>query len=142
MQVRCSLSIVASYTKGSVEAPSNPKPCSAYSATGTATYYNLPGQNTASGVPFNPDTMNAAMFQPGVVHMGDVMVVSLVSNPNASITVTINDTGPFLRGPNGRAVSPLQSDPNHLIDLTPAAFIQLNGSLTAGHAQVNVKRVC
>jgi rare lipoprotein A (peptidoglycan hydrolase) len=123
-------------------APNNPKTCSAYSATGMATYYNLPGQNTASGVPFNPNTMNAAMFQPGVVQMGNVMQVSLVNNPSASVTVTINDTGPFLRGPNGRAVIPLQPDPNHLIDLTPAAFIQLNGSLTAGHVQVNVTRVC
>lgn len=62
--------------------------------------------------------MNAAMFQPGIVQMGNVMQVSLIKNPLTSVIVTVNDTGPFLRGPNGRAVHPLQSDPNHLIDLT------------------------
>ena len=122
-------------------APSNPKACSAYSATGTATYYNLPGK-TASGAPFNPNTMNAAMFQPGVVNIGDMMRVSLLNSPFTSVTVTVNDTGPFLRGPNGRAVHPLQPDPNHLIDLTPKAFVNLTGSRTAGHVPVSVTRVC
>jgi RHS repeat-associated protein len=122
-------------------APSKPKACSAYSATGTATYYNLPGK-TASGAPFNPNGMNAAMFQPGVVQMGNVMNVSLVNSPFTSVTVTVNDTGPFLRGPNGRAVYPLQSDPAHLIDLTPAAFTALTGSTNAGHVPVTVTRVC
>jgi RHS repeat-associated protein len=116
------------------------KGCPAFSRTGNATYYNLPGGKTASGALFNPNTMNAAMYQPGVVNMGDVMNVTLVNNPSASVTVTVNDTGPFQRGRDGRALHPLRSDPNGLIDLTPLAFTDLNGSLNAGRVKVTVTR--
>ncbi|HEY2496730.1 MAG TPA: RHS repeat-associated core domain-containing protein [Candidatus Angelobacter sp.] len=123
------------------KAPRKNKACTPLTLTGTATYYNLPGK-TASGAPFNPNSMNAAMFQPGIVQMGNVMRVSLVNSPSTAVTVTVNDTGPFLRGSDGRAIHPLRSDPNHLIDLTPAAFTALTGSTKAGHVSVTVTRVC
>jgi rare lipoprotein A (peptidoglycan hydrolase) len=94
---------------------------------GDATSYNLPGSKTASGVPFDPTAMSAAMF-PGRVPLGSKVVVTLQSDPTRSLVVTINDTGPFLRGPDGRAVRPYQPDPLVAIDLTPAAMEALTGT--------------
>jgi hypothetical protein len=54
--------------------------------------------------------------------------VRLRSDPSRSIEVTINDTGPFLRGTDGRAVLPFQPDPHIVVDLTPAAMQQLTGA--------------
>ena len=88
---------------------------------GYATYYNLVGNKTASGQPFNPDSNNAAMFRPGQIRLGDVVTVLRQGTPN-SVTVTVNDRGPSLRGPDGKAVVPVQPDPNNVIDLTPRAF--------------------
>ena len=86
--------------------------------------------------------MNAAMYQPGVIHRGDIVNVQLQGNLLKSITVTINDTGPFARGSNGRALSPLPPDPNLIVDLTPSAFIALSGSLKAGRVPVTVTLQC
>lgn len=44
-----------------------------------------------------------------------------------TIRVVVNDTGPFARGANGRALSPLRPDPNIVIDLTPTAMRALTG---------------
>ena len=85
--------------------------------------------------------MNAAMYQPKFP-LGSVVDVTLKNEPSTSITVTINDTGPFARGSNGKAVYPLRPDPNKLIDLTPAAFQRLIGDMARGIAPVNVTRQC
>lgn len=106
---------------------------------GDATYYNLKGKKTAYGGTFNPDTENAAMYQPGKIHKGDVVIVQR-RDSSSSVTVTVNDTGPFLRGADGKAVHPLQSDPQTVIDLTPQAFKDLNGSLKAGRVPVTVTK--
>ena len=47
-----------------------------------------------------------------------------------TIKVVVNDTGPFERGANGRALQPLRPDPNIVIDLTPTAMKALTGSAT------------
>jgi rare lipoprotein A (peptidoglycan hydrolase) len=107
---------------------------------GDATYYNLVGNKTASGEEFDPQSNNAAMFQPGVIKIGDVVNVQLKSNPNVYVTVTINDTGPFARGSDGKAIIPLQPDPNIIIDLTPAVFRDLAGSTAVGRVPVIVTR--
>jgi hypothetical protein len=85
--------------------------------------------------------MSAAMYQPGVV-FGDVVSVQLQSSPQKSIDVTINDTGPFARDDKGKAIRPLRPDPNIIIDLTPAAFLSLAGSLKVGVVQVIVTLPC
>ncbi len=93
---------------------------------GDATSYNLVGNKTASGAPFDPAAMTGAMF-PGRVPLGTSVTVRLRSDPNRSVVITINDTGPFLRGTDGRAVLPYQPDPHIVVDLTPAAMQALTG---------------
>ena len=114
--------------------------CKATTFSGDATYYNLKGNTTASGQPFDPNSNNAAMYQPGQIHLGDSVTVQLQNSPNTSITVTVNDSGPFARGPNGLALHPLQPDPNIVIDLTPQAFTNLAGGLAVGRVPVNVTK--
>ncbi len=116
--------------------------CSEIVIKGDATYYNLVGRKTASGQLFNPNSSNAAMYQRGVIRMGDTVTVQLQNEPSKSVTVTVNDTGPFLRGSDGRAIYPLQPDPNIVIDLTPAAFRDLAGSTAVGRVPVVVTRSC
>ena len=65
--------------------------------------------------------MTAAM--PGVA-LGTVVTVTLASDPSRSITVTVTDRGPYV--------------PGRVIDLSPAAFTALVGSLAAGVEQVVV----
>ena len=103
---------------------------------GYATYYGSAGEKTAEGKPFNPNGMNAAMFQK-VVTLESSAYVQLSSDPKKSIDVTVNDTGPFLRGSDKKPVYPLQPDPNIVIDLTPAAFAKL-APLSAGKIPVIV----
>lgn len=55
-----------------------------------------------------------------------------------TISVVINDRGPFARNANGKAVHPLKPDPRGVIDLTPTAFKKLNGTLNAGRIPVTV----
>ncbi len=81
--------------------------------------------------------MNAAMYQRGV-DLGDRVNVQLQSNPSQSIDVLVNDTGPFARGSDGRALMPLRADPNIVIDLTPTAFKTLTGNLAVGKVPVIV----
>jgi len=116
--------------------------CSEVVIKGDATYYNLVGRKTASGQVFNPNSSNAAMYRCGVIKMGDTVTVQLQSEPSKSVTVIVNDTGPFLRGSDGRAIYPLQPDPNIVIDLTPAAFRDLAGSTAVGRVPVVVTRGC
>jgi RHS repeat-associated protein len=129
------------FAQATASAPNNgpQKACSASSASGNATYYNLVGNRTASGQPFDPTTMNAAMYQPGFP-MGSVVSVQLQNDPQQFVTVTVNDTGPFARGSDGRALIPLRADPNIVIDLTPTAFTALNGSLRAGRVPATVTK--
>jgi RHS repeat-associated protein len=117
------------------------KGCSDSPMLGDATYYNLVGNRTASGQMFNPKSMNAAMFQPNV-RMGRAVKVTLQNNLKQSVMVTINDTGPFARGADGKAIEPLKADPNTLIDLTPAAFMKLVGSLKVGRVPAIVTPKC
>jgi hypothetical protein len=105
---------------------------------GLATWYNLPGAQTATGKLFDPDASAAAMYRPGQVKLGDTVTVQLQNPPHTSITVPINDSGPFLRGPDNKAVKPLQPDPQHVIDLTPRAFRSLAGNTDIGKVPVVV----
>lgn len=120
--------------------PGRPKECEPTTLSGFATYYNLVGNKTASGQMFNPDAMTAAMYQPGTIYLGDNVTVQVTGG--SSVSVTINDTGPFARGGSGAALQPLRPDPSIIIDLTPAAFIALAGSLNAGKVQVSVSLTC
>ncbi len=55
-----------------------------------------------------------------------------------AISVTVNDRGPFERNPDGTPKRPLTPDPRGVIDLTPAAFRQLVGTLRPGRVHVTV----
>ncbi len=93
---------------------------------GEASYYNLPGNRTASGELFDPNANTAAMTADKAPLGTRVTVQYTSQTPNGPLTnriaVTINDRGPFAVGPNGRALMPLQPHPIRIIDLTPHAF--------------------
>jgi len=111
---------------------------------GFATFYNLPGRKMASGQPFDSNAMTAAMTAEKVPRLGTEVTVEYAcvdksGKPSTkNIIVTINDRGPFLRGLDGKPVTPLQPDLSKIIDLTPKAFQELVGGLAAGKARVKV----
>ena len=111
--------------------------------SGDATYYNLPGKKTASGTKFDPDKMTAAMTAEKV-RLGQTVTVTYTTKDkqgNAvtrSITVVVNDRGPFARDAEGKAIVPLQPAEGKVIDLTPAAFKKLVGTTKPGHVAVTV----
>lgn len=117
-----SLSSPASSQGGSTEASTKPVPLKGY-----ATFYNLPGSNTASGKPFDPNSMSAAMTGDRAP-LGSTVTVQLQGDPNSSVIVKVNDTGPFARDAHGKALQPLKPDPNIVIDLTPQAFDKLTNN--------------
>lgn len=104
--------------------------------TGDATEYNLPGAKLAYGGKFDGSKMAAAMT-PDRAKNGQTVTVTWTRPSEdgkatyiTTIKVVVNDTGPFARGANGRALQPLRPDPNIVIDLTPTAMKALTGSAT------------
>jgi rare lipoprotein A (peptidoglycan hydrolase) len=55
-----------------------------------------------------------------------------------TVSVIVNDRGPFARNADGKPLHPLRADPRGVIDLTPAAFRQLVGTLRVGRVHVTV----
>ncbi len=111
--------------------------------SGEATYYNLPGAKTASGQRFDPNRMAAAMTSEKAKLGQRVMVTYSYKDKQGktiskAISVTVNDRGPFERNPDGTPKRPLRPDPRGVIDLTPAAFRQLVGTLRPGRVHVTV----
>jgi len=111
--------------------------------SGDATYYNLPGKKTASGAGFDPNKMAAAMT-PEKAKLGQTVTVTYTHKDEQgktvtrSISVVVNDRGPFARDANGKAKTPLQPAPGGVIDLTPAAFRKLVGTTKPGRVPVTV----
>jgi len=111
--------------------------------SGDATYYNLPGKRTASGAKFDPDKMTGAMTAEKA-RLGQTVTVTYTSRDKQgntvprSITVVVNDRGPFARDAGGKATVPLQPAARKVIDLTPAAFKKLVGTTKPGHVAVTV----
>jgi len=101
--------------------------------TGDATEYNLPGAKLAYGGTYDSTKMAAAMTSDRAKN-GQVVDVSYTTNDakgnpvTTKIHVTVNDTGPFARGKDGKALHPLRPDPKIVIDLTPTAMKALTGS--------------
>ena len=108
--------------------------------SGYATYYDLPGNKTASGVMLDANADTAAMFQKQGIKLGDTVRVHLQSDPSKYIDVKVNDSGPFLRDARGKAKIPLQPDPNVIIDLTRKAFEDLAGDKKLGKVKVYVTK--
>lgn len=111
--------------------------------SGKATYYDLPESKTASGHPFIPNEMSAAMTGEKA-RLGQTVTVTY-SHQDAhgkpiikAITVVVDDRGPFARNADGKPIHPLRPDPRGVIDLTPAAFKELTGSLKQGRVPVTV----
>ena len=111
--------------------------------SGQATYYNLPGKKTAAGKQFDPNEMAAAMTAEKA-KLGQTVTVTYTYQDSGgktiakSISVIVNDRGPFARGTDGKATFPLQPAPGRVIDLTPAAFEKLVGTIKPGHVAVTV----
>lgn len=89
---------------------------------GGASWYNLPGNRTASGERMNPKAMTAAHRK---FRFGTKVRVTNRRN-GRSVIVRINDRGPFVRG--------------RVIDLSKAAAGRL-GYLRRGHTSVCIERV-
>jgi rare lipoprotein A (peptidoglycan hydrolase) len=89
---------------------------------GFAIYYNLPGRKTASGQAFDGNAMAGAMTAEKVSQLGTKVTVEYAcvdksGKPSTrSISVTINDRGPCLRGLDGKPITPLQPDLSKVID--------------------------
>jgi rare lipoprotein A (peptidoglycan hydrolase) len=84
-------------------APSTALVAKPRSLSGYATFYNLRGKIMASGKPFDPTSMSAAMTSDRAP-IGSTVTVELKGVPNSAITVTITDTGPFERDANGKTI--------------------------------------
>jgi hypothetical protein len=56
----------------------------------------------------------------------------------STVSVVVNDRGPFARNTDGKAIRPLMPDPRGVIDLTPKAFKTLTGGLGSGRVPVTV----
>ena len=95
-----------------------------YDQTGVASYYGAKhhGKRTASGEPFNQNSLTAAHRQ---LPFGTRVKVTNLKN-DESVVVRINDRGPYAR--------------SRLIDLSQKAAEQL-GMLRAGVVPVRVERV-
>ena len=76
----------------------------------------------------------AAAMTPDRAKNGQTVTVTYTTtdkNGNSvttTVRVVVNDTGPFARGSNGKALQPLRPDPKIVIDLTPTAMKALTGS--------------
>jgi rare lipoprotein A len=95
-----------------------------YKETGMASYYakNFHHRKTASGEPLDNHAMTAAHK---TLPFGTKVVVKNLNN-GKSVTVRINDRGPFVKG--------------RIIDLTRTAFSQI-ASLSKGVAKVEIRVV-
>jgi len=93
-----------------------------YTETGKASYYALKFQfrRTASGETFNNLAMTAAHK---TLPFGTKVLVTNVKN-GKSVTVTINDRGPYIKG--------------RIIDLTRATFSKI-GNINTGTIKVKIK---
>lgn len=90
--------------------------------TGVASYYGVPyhGRQTASGEVFNMNELTAAH---PTLKFGTMVKVTHLAN-NRSVTVRINDRGPFVKG--------------RVIDLSKAAAEELQ-MVRAGLAEVKIE---
>lgn len=108
---------------------------------GDATYYDLPRSKTASGHPFDPNAMSAAMTGEKARLGQHVRVTYSGKNEHGkaarkSISAVIDDRGPLARDQRGKPLHPLKPDPRGVIDLTPAAFKALNASFVHDFAVI------
>ncbi len=107
------------------EAPAEPEPRSIRNlGSGIASYYGrrFHGRRTANGERFNMRAMTAAHK---TLPFGSLVKVTNPRN-GRSVTVRINDRGPFIRG--------------RVIDLSRAAAQQI-GMISRGHARVDMELV-
>ncbi len=79
------------------------------------------GRTTANGEVFDQGALTCAS---NILKLGDVIAVTNEAN-GKSVTVTVNDRGPFKMDMHGRAVRPLMAHPSRGIDLSRAAFAKI-----------------
>lgn len=88
---------------------------------GLASWYDLPGNKTASGAPYRASAMCAAHRTRA---FGEIARIKAVGG-TVWISVRINDRGPYVKG--------------RIIDLTPRAFRALGVPLSRGIIEVEVE---
>lgn len=109
--------VLAAAAVGALSVPAAP----ALAQCGSASWYSLPRNKTASGERMNPAAMTAAHRS---LPFGTQVKVTNQRNGKA-VVVRINDRGPFVRG--------------RVLDLSKAAA-QALGFVRAGHTKVCLER--
>jgi rare lipoprotein A (peptidoglycan hydrolase) len=111
--------------------------------SGRASYYDTPNADTASGEKFDANKMAGAMTR-DKANLGQTVTVTYShvdkngKVETRTISVVINDRGPFAMNAKGAPLMPLRPHPSRIIDLTPAAFMQLVGTTKPGTVPVTV----
>jgi len=104
--------------------------------TGEASYYPPSGYPTANGERYDPNGFTAAMQKNLIPNFNTIVYVNYNDQKGRACTikVRVNDRGPYSRDENGKWIP----HPTRIIDLTPAAFDQLVGTLRPGVVPVEV----
>ncbi len=79
------------------------------------------GKPTASGEVYDKEALTCAS---NTLALGDVITVTNAAN-GKSVTVTVNDRGPFTMDRKGVAIRPLKPHPSRGLDLSRAAFAKI-----------------
>ena len=103
---------------------------------GKASCYNLVGFTRADGGEFDPNEVAGAITGEKVKKL--LTTVTVTCNCK-KVQVTINDRGPFARGPDKKPLRPLRPHPKRVIDLTPAAFRECGMNTCDGIIDVTVE---
>jgi rare lipoprotein A len=105
----------------------------ALSTTTQVSYYGQPfhGRKTASGELFNMHDLTCAS---PTLPFGTQVLITNPAN-GKSVTVTVNDRGPFAMSPDGKPIRPLTPHPTRSFDLSQAAFDSI-ANLNAGIVSV------
>src|SRR6266849_1524150 len=134
---------LAGWARGSLPAAAGPFPPAAATPRSRPCLLHTGEFRALSGQRFDPNRIAAAMTAEKV-KLGQTVKVTYAYEDERGKTVTrtvsviVNDRGPFARNADGKPLHPLRPDPRGVIDLTPAAFRQLVGTLRVGRVHVTV----
>jgi rare lipoprotein A len=106
----------------------------ALSATTQVSYYGQPfhGHKTASGELFNMHDLTCAS---PTLPFGTQVLITNPAN-GKSVTVRVNDRGPFAVSPEGELIRPLRPHPTRSFDLSQSAFDSI-ANISAGVVSVD-----
>ena len=106
--------------------------------TGQASFYGPTGRPTASGAPYDPAAMTAAMTGGKVLTLPANVAVDYTDQKVCrAVDVAVTDCEPFAFDSSGHPLRPLRPHPTRIIDLSPAACKELTGNLGKGVVNSN-----